>query len=161
MTKRRILEIVPGFISWNLILFPIWGGYLLPEVAAYFILLFVVYSVYRSFTLTVATVVSHFRIKAAQRVDWMKEVEGFGDWKRVRHIVMILVANEPTEVPLRTVEALTRQTFPLKQLAVVLAASGNGKPINATATGFSLSVNDAIANENAKDYVYFAFKNDL
>ena len=48
-----------------------------------------------------------------------------------------------------------------QQLAVVLAASGNGKPINATATGFSLSVNDAIANENAKDYVYFAFKNDL
>ena len=127
MTRRGLMEIVPGFVSWNLILFPIWGGYLVPEAAAYFILLFVVYSVYRSFTLTVAAVVSHFRIKAAQRVDWMKEVEGFGDWKRVRHIVIIVVANEPQEVPLRTVEGLARQTFPLKQIAVVLAADSWSK----------------------------------
>lgn len=47
------------------------------------------------------------------------------------------------------------------QLQVLLAASGNGAPINSTSTGFSLSANDSIANENGKDYVYFAFKSDL
>ena len=47
------------------------------------------------------------------------------------------------------------------QLVVRLAASGNGASINATSTGFSLAANDGVANEDAKNYVYFAFKNDL
>jgi hypothetical protein len=119
--KRRLLEIMPGFISWNMILFPLWGGYFFPEVTAYYILLFVVYSVYRSFTLTIAVLLTHFRIRAAQRVNWMKEVEGFGDWKKVRHIVLIMVANEPAGVYERTLDALSKQTFPAKYIVPVLA----------------------------------------
>jgi cellulose synthase/poly-beta-1,6-N-acetylglucosamine synthase-like glycosyltransferase len=120
MNNKRLLEIFPGFVSWNLILFPIWGGYFFPEITAYFILAFVVYSVYRSFTLTIAVVLSYFRIQATKRIDWMKEVEGFGDWKQVRHVVIVLLANEPPEVAKFTIEKLAEQTFPLKQLAVVV-----------------------------------------
>jgi hypothetical protein len=118
---KRLLEIVPGFVSWNMILFPLWGGYFFPEVTAYYILLFVVYSVYRSFTLTIAVLLSHFRIRAAQRIDWMKEVEGFGDWQKVRHVVLIMVANEPAGVYEQTLEKLTRQTFPSKYIIPVMA----------------------------------------
>lgn len=140
MTKKRFLEIIPGFISWNLILFLIWGGYFFPVFTAYFILAFDVFWVWKGFSLTVSAVVSHLRIKAAQRLDWMREVSEFGDWKRVRHIVLILVANEPLETYKRTVEALTRQTFPLKQLAVVMATEERykGKKAEVEALGKSL-----------------------
>lgn len=124
MTRKRFFEIIPGFLSWNLILFPLWGGYFLPELTAYFILMFVVYSVYSSFTLTVTAVVSHFRIQAAKKVDWMTEVAGFGDWKKVRHVILIMVATEPQGVYRKTLEALARQTFPLEQIAVVMATEG-------------------------------------
>jgi cellulose synthase/poly-beta-1,6-N-acetylglucosamine synthase-like glycosyltransferase len=121
MKRRRILEILPGFVSWNLILFLIWGGYFFPVVTAYFILAFDVFWVWKGFSMTVATFISHLRIKAAERLDWMREVKGFGDWERVKHVVMIMIANEPPETYTKTVEALTRQTFPLKQIAVVMA----------------------------------------
>lgn len=126
-TTKRILEIIPGFISWNIIAFLFWGGYFFPDLTAYFILLFDVFWVYKGLSLLVATLVSHFRIQAAINLDWMKEVAGFGDWKKVRHIVVILVANEPKETVETTVEALSHQTFPTGQIGVVLAADSWSK----------------------------------
>lgn len=121
MTTRRVLEIIPGLVSWNLILFLVWGGYFFPVITAYFILTFDIVWLYKALSLTVAAMLSHLKIKAAERLDWMKEVREFGDWKKVRHVVLVMIANEPTEVYEKTVEELTRQTFPLKQLAVVMA----------------------------------------
>lgn len=123
MTRRqkRFLEIVPGFFSWNVILFLVWGGHFIPQVVAYFILAFDVYWVYKGAAMTLATILSHFKIKAAEKLDWMEEVRGFGDWEKVRHVVLIMVANEPVDTYKRTLEALTRQSFPLKHMAVVMA----------------------------------------
>lgn len=121
MKTKRLLEILPGFISWNLILFLVWGGYFFPEFTAYFILAFDVFWVWKGFSLTLAAIISHLRMRASEKLDWMKEVAGFGDWKKVRHIILIMVANEPKETYARTLEALSKQTFPLGQIAVVMA----------------------------------------
>ncbi len=119
--QKRWLEILPGFLSWNLILFLVWGGFFFPVFTAYFILAFDVYWVYKGLAMTLAAILSHIRILASERLDWMQEVRGFGDYKKVRHVVMVLVANEARETYERTVAALALQTFPLKQLAVVMA----------------------------------------
>src|SRR3989344_4391503 len=111
MIIKRLLEILPGFVSWNIILFLLWGGYFFPVFTAYFILAFDVFWVYKSLSLTISVIMSHFKIKAYEHVDWLEEAKGFGDWKKVKHIVMILVANEPKEVPLKTVRALAQQTL--------------------------------------------------
>jgi cellulose synthase/poly-beta-1,6-N-acetylglucosamine synthase-like glycosyltransferase len=121
MTRRRLLEIIPGVFSWNIILFLVWGGYFFPVFTAYFILAFDVYWVWSGFTMTVAAILSHLRIEASEKLDWMREVQDFGDWKRVRHIVLVTIANEPVEVFEKIVRSLTTQTFPLKQIAVVMA----------------------------------------
>jgi cellulose synthase/poly-beta-1,6-N-acetylglucosamine synthase-like glycosyltransferase len=104
-----------------MILFLVWGGYFFPVFTAYFILSFDVFWVWKGLSLTLAAIVSHFRIKASEKLDWMGEVRGFGDWTKVRHIVLLMVANEPAETYRKTLEALTKQTFPLKQIAVVMA----------------------------------------
>lgn len=124
MKRNRLLEIIPGFVSWNMILFLVWGGYFFPVFTSYFILAFDVYWVYRGLSMTIAATLSHFKMRAAEATDWMGEARGFGDVKRVRHIVLIMWANEPANVIERTVENLARQTFPLKQIAVVAATEG-------------------------------------
>lgn len=120
-TKKRILEIIPGFISWNIILYLFWGSYFFPIATAYFVLMFNVYWVYKCLSLTFSAILSHFRILAAQKLDWMNEVIGFGDWKKVKHVILVMVANESVGVYKKTLEALTKQTLPLKQIAVVMA----------------------------------------
>ena len=124
MTRKRFLEILPGFITWNVILFLFWGGYFIPVATAYFILAFDIFWVYKGLTVTITVLMTHFKMLAAEHLDWLREAKGFLDWKRVKHVIIILIANEPAEVYRKTLEALAKQSMPLNQLAVVMATEG-------------------------------------
>lgn len=124
MTKRRMMEIAPGFLSWNLILFLVWGGYFFPVMTAYFILAFDVLWVYKGLVLVISALLSYFQVKAAEHLDWVQEAAGFEDWKKVRHVILIMVANEPFEIYRRTLEKLAKQGLPLEQIVVVMATEG-------------------------------------
>ena len=116
----RFFEIMPGFTSWSLIIFPIWGAFLVPKVVAYYIIAFDVYWLYRSVLGAVLSVVSNFRLKAAQQFDWFSEVKSFLDWNRVHHIVILPTYQEPLYILRRTLSGLSKQTFPRKNLTVVV-----------------------------------------
>lgn len=117
----RLLEILPGFVSWNLILFPYWGVFLIPNTVAYFILLFNIYWFYQSFQIAISAFVSHIRIQAAMHYDWMADVKGFPDWEKLRHVVIIPTYKEPIHILERTLNSLAAQTFEKKQMIVTLA----------------------------------------
>ena len=118
---QRGLEIIPGLFSWSLILFPVWGSFLIPEIVAYYIITFDVYWLYRSGSMAILAAISYFKIKAAQKYDWMADVKGFGDWQKVHHIVIIPNFQEPLSILRQTLNALRNQTFPLKKISIVLA----------------------------------------
>jgi len=117
----RLLEILPGFVSWNLILFPVWGAFVFPIGVAYFVLLFNVFWFYKSIAIAIFAVIAHFRIQAAQIYDWMSEVKTLPNWKKVRHIVIIPTYKEPLHTLERTLQALANQTFPTKSITAVIA----------------------------------------
>src|SRR5689334_20246351 len=93
--SQRILEILPGFVSWSLILFPVWGSIFTPLAVAYYIIAFDVYWLYRSVSLAGLSFLAHFRIKANEKYDWMGDVKGFPEWQRVKHAVVIPNYKEP------------------------------------------------------------------
>lgn len=117
----RFLEILPGTISWSLILFPIWGSFFLPTLVAYYIIAFDVYWLYRSFWTAILSLLAHFRLKAAQSFDWLQETKSFLDWQRVHHIIIIPTYKEPLSTLKRTLTALVKQSFPQKNLTVVVS----------------------------------------
>ena len=45
----RLWEMIPGFFAWMVILFPIWGAFIVPKAVAYFVIAFLVYWLYQSF----------------------------------------------------------------------------------------------------------------
>ena len=117
----RLLEILPGAFSWNMILFPYWGVFLIPNVVAYFVLLFNIYWFYQSFQIALSATLSHFRIQASMKYDWVGDVKNFPDWQKVQHVVLIPTYKEPIHVLERTINSLAQQTLPTKQISVVLA----------------------------------------
>lgn len=119
--SQRFLEILPGLTSWSLILFPIWGSFLTPLTVAYYIIAFDVYWLYRSLLLAGLSLLSHFRIKANETYDWMGDVAGFPDWKKVYHGVIIPNYKEPGHTLARTLRSLANQTLPTKQIIPVVA----------------------------------------
>lgn len=119
--SQRMLEILPGFTSWSLILFPVWGSLIIPQIVAYYIIAFSVYWLYRSLSLAVLSFIAHFRIRASQGYDWQSDVVQFPDWQKVYHIVVIPTYKEPLTTLRRTLTSLSNQTLPSKQLAIMLS----------------------------------------
>ncbi len=129
--SQRVLEILPGFVSWSMILFPVWGSFLTPLAVAYYIIAFDVYWLYRSLMLAGLALLAHFRIRANETYDWMGDVAGFPDWEKVHHAVIIPNYKEPGKTLGRTLRSLANQTVPAKQIIPVVAFEARaGEEIN-------------------------------
>lgn len=118
---RRALELFPGFVSWTIILFPIWGSFFIPTVLAYFILFFDVYWFYKSFSLVINNFIASRKIQQTENTDWYEKVKVLPDSTKVNHVLILLNYKESAEKVRVTLQALTHQSFPLKNLHVVLA----------------------------------------
>jgi cellulose synthase/poly-beta-1,6-N-acetylglucosamine synthase-like glycosyltransferase len=118
---RRLLEIFPGLVAWTVILFPLWGSFFIPTVLAYFILFFDIYWFYKSFSLVITAYRSSKKIKAAEKQNWYEKAKRFSDVDKVHHVLVIPNYKERVDKIRVTLEALTQQSFPRKQLHVILA----------------------------------------
>lgn len=120
---RRALEILPGFFSWSLILFPFWGSFLLPTAVAYYVICFAVYWLYRSINLSVLSTLAHFKIKASKQFNWIADLKSIFPerWDETHHIIVIPTYQEPISTLERTLEALTKQTYLLSHLHIMVS----------------------------------------
>ncbi len=118
---KRCLEVLPGVISWGLILAPIWGSLLTPYVFACFLLLFDAYWLYKSFVLAVCAFIAEHKIRRAGRVDWLEQAAGLLDFEKVTHVLVIPNYQERLEKLRTTLQSIAAQTFPRERLFVVLA----------------------------------------
>lgn len=118
---KRFLEILPGAVSWFLILFPVWGSFVIPNLVAYYIIAFSVYWFYRSMSTALTALLGYFKLKTFQVYDWMGDVRNFPDWRRVHHVVVVPTYKEPLATLQRTLAKLSQQTFPLKNIHIMLS----------------------------------------
>lgn len=118
---RRLLELVPGLISWTLILFPIWGALFIPVILAYFILFFDVYWLWKSFSLAVTAFIASNKIQHAEKISWLDKAKALPNFKNAAHIVVIPNYREQAHKLRETLKSIANQTFPTKRLFIVLA----------------------------------------
>ncbi len=80
--RRRALEIVPGLLTWALIL----GLFILPlrfpQVVAWFVLTFDFYWMYRAIVLSVSVYISFGRIRRVNEVNWRQRAFALADLDR-------------------------------------------------------------------------------
>lgn len=118
---QRFLEIMPGFVSWNIILFPYWGIFVIPNTVAYFILAYNVYWFYQSATIAITSYISHIRIQASMIYKWEEDIKSFPDYKKVHNVIIITTYKEPLHTLIRTLDSIAKQTLSTKQISVCLA----------------------------------------
>jgi cellulose synthase/poly-beta-1,6-N-acetylglucosamine synthase-like glycosyltransferase len=118
---RRLLEIIPGLFAWTLITSPVWGSFFIPTAIAYFILFFDIYWLYKSFSLVITSYISYKKIREAERQDWMKKNKQLDGIEKVSHVLIIPNYKELVTKLRTTLQSIAGQTFPTKQLYVVLA----------------------------------------
>ena len=85
---QRALEMVPGVISWAIIIGPIWLSVSYPWLVAYFVLSFDFYWLCRSLWFGTAVIVGYRRIRRVLAVDWGRRLEQLDDLDRHREEVL-------------------------------------------------------------------------
>jgi cellulose synthase/poly-beta-1,6-N-acetylglucosamine synthase-like glycosyltransferase len=118
---RRFLEMLPGIVTWAVILSPLWASFLIPYALALFILLFDVFWLYKSFALMICCFIASRKIARADQQDWLQQARCLPGFSRVTHVLIIPTYKEPREKLCQTLEAIAAQTFPRERLVVVLA----------------------------------------
>jgi hypothetical protein len=76
---QRGLEIVPGLVTWTLILSPLVLSFRFPQVVAWFVLTFDFYWFYKALMLTGSVLVAFLRIRGVMAVDWRTRTFALAD----------------------------------------------------------------------------------
>jgi len=118
---RRLLEFFPGFVAWMIILSPLWGSLLIPTALTYFILFFDIYWLYKSLSLVVTASIASRKLSLAAKENWYKKAKKLPHVNEMNHVLIILNYKESVEKLSLTLDVLALQTFPAKQLHIVLA----------------------------------------
>ena len=117
----RVLEILPGTITWFLVSIPIWGAFLFPHGLAVFLLIFNGYWFYKSASMAVCAVAGYRRLKREQLHDWLATARDLPGWEKVHHLVLIPTYGEATSILRTSLDHLAKQDFPSSNISVVLA----------------------------------------
>jgi hypothetical protein len=78
-TLQRILEIVPGLLTWSLIIGSVTLSFRWPQVVAWFVLTFDVYWLYKAVMLTGSVVAAFTMIRRSVDIDWRTRTYALAD----------------------------------------------------------------------------------
>jgi hypothetical protein len=136
---HRFLESVPGVLTWTLLLSPIWLGIIYPAAVVYMLTLFTVYWSFLSFRHSIGLYVGYRRYKKEMNTDWMAKCKKLdfsqlpdkptlpSSLRHIKHLILIPMVNEPERVIKDTLEALTKQTFPIDQFVIAITIEERGQ----------------------------------
>ncbi len=110
-----------GLGTWALVTLPIWGALLAPLALAWALLAFNAYWLMRSVLLGGGAVVGFFRLRRAERTDWLAQAGAHPGFADLHHLVLIPTYKEDDEILAETLNYLERQDFPRERISVVLA----------------------------------------
>jgi cellulose synthase/poly-beta-1,6-N-acetylglucosamine synthase-like glycosyltransferase len=128
----RILEIIPGLLTWMVILSPLWLGILYPKAIVVMLIFLTVYWFYMALKGTIGGFRGYRKFKQEISTDWAKEVQKLDfsvlpdkatlppSLQDVKHLILIPMVNEGLDVIDATLSAILRQTFPVNQITLVL-----------------------------------------
>jgi hypothetical protein len=117
----RLLEIVPGALSWTILIGIVLASIYAPFFAAYFIIAFSIYWVLKTIFLSYHVRYNWRRLKHHMDLDWGHMIEDC-DYSHFRHLVILPFYHEPEEIIVSALEGLKEASYDPNKLIVVLAA---------------------------------------
>jgi len=122
--KYRSLEIMPGLFVWLTFISTIILSIISPLYGIYFIIVFDVYFVLRITYMLIFLLISWFKYRQANKVDWWNFLQHTHNkhWTEYQHIIFLPTAGEPFEVVDSTFDNLAHKTkYDQKKMIIVLA----------------------------------------
>jgi hypothetical protein len=119
----RLLEMVPGTISWAVLILPVWLSFSYPWLVAYFVLSFNFYWLCRALWFSGAVIVAFRRVRRVTRTDWNARLAALADPAgRIGELRLLLEGIERPRAALGAVAGARVSPPERQQLRAELAA---------------------------------------
>ncbi len=120
-TTYRLLEIIPGFLSWATLIGALVLSWLTPGVIAFFIIVFDLYWLLKITYLSFHQIASFRQMKKNIETDWLEKLKTIKGWRGIYHVIVLPMYQEPTELVEHSCQAILDCKFPKDRIIVVLA----------------------------------------
>ena len=118
----RILEIVPGFLSWFMILMPAIFSIFAPKFVIYFLICFVIFWLLRSISFATNIIRGYRCFVRTKKVNWLERLKN--DYPKgmeeTYHAIIFVVAKEPEELVIRSIKTYAEAAYPKDKVILVL-----------------------------------------
>lgn len=133
---ERILEILPGFLTWLALTSPIWLSFTLPFAVAYLILIADVYWLLTALRIGILIIIGYKKMEWAKKQDWLSKLKSDfpADWSKFYHLVMVPTYKEAPFILNSTFSAIISSAYPKDKilLAVGFEQRDDAKKIEET-----------------------------
>ena len=124
---NRVLEIMPGALSWGTLFGLLFLSWKAPLVVALFIILYDLFWFLKTIYLYFHLRHSFVRMRKNMRTDWQEMLDSLPHpWKRVHHLVVLPMYKEPYDVVRASVETLSTMHYPHERMFILLATEARG-----------------------------------
>ena len=144
---QRLLEMVPGLVSWAIIIGPIWLSFSYPWLVAYFVLSFDFYWLCRALWFAGAVVIAFRRIRRVVGQDWTARLASLDEVPQLEpgrpaprageyvHLALIPTYTESLDKLRHTVRALAEAEWPAERkiCAIITRETDEGGIANVAA----------------------------
>jgi len=135
---QRVLQFIPGAITWTVLTSPIWLGRKYPSILIFFLTFLAVYWVYRALIHTIGAWVGYRRYLKELKVNWLQKCHEldfsqlpnpqdlpptFADLKQ---LILIPAVNESFEVLDNTFKGIAEAAYPKENLYVAVSIEERG-----------------------------------
>jgi hypothetical protein len=116
----RFLEIIPGLLSWGTIAFILLTSIFKPYIAAYFVILFDLYWLLKTFYMSSHNLHNWRRIRQSLKTDWQEKISHL-KYEHLYHLVVFPFYDESQKVVEESVMSIKKAQYNHKKIFIVLA----------------------------------------
>ena len=127
---KRLLEILPGLISWFIILFLFALLFINPLVLAVILIIYLIYWACKLFYMTLLLLIAHHRMSSSKNIEWFercKLLESDLNINDIMHIVLYPIYKEPKKLLEDSMNALKDTRYSKDKMILVLAGEEQHK----------------------------------
>lgn len=127
---ERILEIIPGALTWIALTSPIWLSFTLPYAVAYLILIADVYWLLNALKIGLLILIGYKKMDQAKKQDWRKLLQKDypNEWNKYYHLILVPTYKEALYILRPTFEALANCNYPKDNIFVAVGFEERDDP---------------------------------
>lgn len=130
---RRILEIIPGFLTWTAFIVTFFLAMYSPVAIAIFILLFDMFWLYRSIRLSINTSIAYNHMIQDAKIDWIKKISEINyshskglvankyKFDDLYQVILLIFYKEPLELIEDSIQSYIKSNYNKEKFILVLA----------------------------------------